>query len=196
MLSQFKERFFYIVLVLIFCVTPVAAQDAGQVLRLSIGYNNLKKSAEKLGSEKRAEVEKLGQLASEATRAGKYGEALKHYYHAIVLLRGAEWTPETALSTALAPVAGGGNPAGMIEIAHLPQLVIHGDEDKIVPVERSHAMVEAAKKLNVEIKYLEIPGGDHDSGALRTFKEVFDWFDSHRRRSKSGQAALTGEKLN
>jgi predicted peptidase len=82
---------------------------------------------------------------------------------------------------ALAPVAGGGNSAGMSKIAHIPQLVVHGDKDKIVPVQRSRLMVEAAKQLNVELKYIEVPQGDHESVALKTFKDVFDWFDSHRR---------------
>ncbi len=88
---------------------------------------------------------------------------------------------------ALAPVAGGGDPMGMSKIAHIPQLVVHGDHDRIVSVERSRLMVEAAKKLKVELKYLEIPGGDHVSVALQTFKEVFDWFDSHRRGNKDAK---------
>lgn len=85
------------------------------------------------------------------------------------------------LFAAIAPIAGGGNPAGMSKIAHIPQLVVHGDDDRTVPVERSRVMVEAARKLGAEVKYLEIPKGDHISVAARTFKDVFDWFDSHRR---------------
>jgi predicted esterase len=83
---------------------------------------------------------------------------------------------------ALAPVAGGGNPAWVGKIAHIPQLVVHGDADKTVPVERSRAMVEAGKKAGAQIKYIEVPGGDHGSVAARTFQEVFDWFDAHRRK--------------
>jgi predicted esterase len=90
---------------------------------------------------------------------------------------------------ALAPVAGGGNPAAMSKIAHIPQLVVHGDNDKTVPVERSRAMVEAAKKLGVEIKYIEIPGGDHITVAARTFKDVYDFFDTHQRKSADAKAA-------
>lgn len=97
---------------------------------------------------------------------------------------------------ALAPIAGGGNPMGMSKIAHIPQLVVHGDNDKTVPVERSRVMVEAAKKQNVELKYIEIPKGDHISVALRTFKDVFDWFDTHRRASKDEKAAAAGSKSN
>jgi len=57
-----------------------------------------------------------------------------------------------------------------------------GDADKTVPVERSRAMVEAGKKAGAQIKYIEIPGGDHITVAERTFREVFDWFDAHRRK--------------
>lgn len=96
---------------------------------------------------------------------------------------------------ALAPVAGGGNPDGMNRIAHIPQLVIHGRQDKIVPVDRSRIMVEAAKKLDVELKVIEIPGGDHDSVALQTFPQVFDFFDAHHRRSPREKALTPGEKL-
>jgi predicted esterase len=92
---------------------------------------------------------------------------------------------------ALAPVAGGGNPLIMSKIAHIPQLVVHGDDDKTVPVERSRVMVAAAKKLGAEVKYIEIAGGDHVSVAQRTFEEVYDWFDSHR---KNVEAKAAGAK--
>ncbi len=90
---------------------------------------------------------------------------------------------------ALAPVAGGGNPAGMSKIAHIPQLVVHGDDDKTVPVERSRVMVDAAKKLSIEVKYLEIAGGDHVSVAARTFIDVYDFFDKHKRKPAAKAAA-------
>jgi len=85
------------------------------------------------------------------------------------------------LFAAIAPVSGGGNPAGMAKIAKIPELVVHGDNDKTVSVEQSRKMVAAAKALEVEIKYVEIAGGDHLSAALRTFTDVFDWFDAHKR---------------
>jgi predicted esterase len=87
------------------------------------------------------------------------------------------------LFAAIAPVAGGGNPAGLGKIAHVPELVVHGDSDKTVSVEQSRRMVAAAKEQGIELKYVEIPGGDHVSVALRTFRDVFDWFDAHRRQA-------------
>jgi predicted esterase len=85
------------------------------------------------------------------------------------------------LFAAIAPVSGGGNPAGMARIAKIPELVVHGDNDKTVSVEQSRKMVTAAKAQGVEIKYIEIAGGDHSSAPSRTFTDVFDWFDAHKR---------------
>jgi len=98
------------------------------------------------------------------------------------------------LFAALAPIAGGGNIAGMAKIAHIPQIVIHGDNDKTVPVERSRVMVEAAKTAKTEIKYVEVPGGSHMSVAAPAFPDIFDWFDSHKRPAASAVSA--GSKAN
>ncbi|HEX8186286.1 MAG TPA: prolyl oligopeptidase family serine peptidase [Blastocatellia bacterium] len=91
---------------------------------------------------------------------------------------------------ALAPVAGGvTNPANMSKIAHIPQIVIHGDKDPTVPVDRSRVMVAMGKKLGVELKFIEVPGGDHGSVVAPTFKDVFEWFDTHRRKAPEAKAA-------
>ena len=74
----------------------------------------------------------------------------------------------------------------------IPQLVVHGDADRTVPVMMSRIMVEAAKKLGAVVKYLEIPGGDHTKVAVMTFKDVYDWFDTHQRQKVKGKAAGTG----
>lgn len=96
---------------------------------------------------------------------------------------------------AIAPVAGGSNtPVGMSKIAHIPEIVIHGDNDHTVPVERSRVMVDMGKKLGMEIKYLEVPGGDHGSVVTPTFKDVFDWFDAHRRKTSEAKAASAAAK--
>jgi predicted esterase len=100
------------------------------------------------------------------------------------------------LFAALAPIAGGAaNPQLMAKIAHVPQLIVHGDNDKTVPVERSRVMVAEGKKLGVEMKYIEVPGGSHIDVVVPTFKDVFDWFDAHRRRPSEAKAAA-GAKSN
>jgi predicted esterase len=96
---------------------------------------------------------------------------------------------------ALAPVSGGANvPANMSKIAHIPQIVVHGDNDPTVPVERSRVMVEMGKKLGAEIKYIEVPGGDHGNVVAPNFPAVFDWFDTHKRKSAAAAAAAGSSK--
>ncbi|HYV06491.1 MAG TPA: prolyl oligopeptidase family serine peptidase, partial [Blastocatellia bacterium] len=95
---------------------------------------------------------------------------------------------------ALAPISGGSTPANMSKIAHIPQIVVHGDKDPTVPVERSRVMVEAGKKLGAEIKYIEVPGGDHGNIVTPNFPAVFDWFDSHKRKIANAAAASSGSK--
>ena len=57
------------------------------------------------------------------------------------------------------------------------------------PVEESRKMVKAGKELGIEIKYIEVPGGDHTSIAVPAFKDIFDWFDAHKRQPAGAKAA-------
>lgn len=99
-MSKAIRRVAFSICLLVACVALAAAQDARQVLQTSVGFNTLKNSTQ-MTAEKRAEVERLQKLAQEANAASKYGEALKHYYHAMSLLRNLEWTPTRALTAAL-----------------------------------------------------------------------------------------------
>lgn len=71
---------------------------------------------------------------------------------------------EPELFAAAVPVAGGGNPSTADEMAKVPFWVFHGDADAVVKVEQSRAMVEALKRARANVKYTEIPGGDHGIG--------------------------------
>ncbi len=86
------------------------------------------------------------------------------------------------LFAALAPIAGGGMPSSLSKIKHVPQIVIHGDKDPTVPVERSRVMVKAAQELGIKIKYIEVPGGNHTDIVVPATKDIFDWFDAHKRQ--------------
>lgn len=98
---------------------------------------------------------------------------------------------------AIAAVSGGVmSPAGLSKIAHVPQLLVHGDADRTVPIERSRQIVETGKKLGAEIKFIEVPGGDHGSVVAPHFKDVFDWFDAHKRKAAEAGAAAAGAKSN
>ncbi|HKP10984.1 MAG TPA: prolyl oligopeptidase family serine peptidase, partial [Blastocatellia bacterium] len=100
MISKATRRLLFSACVVVACAVTVAAQDAGQALRVSVGFNTLKNSTQ-LTPEKRAEVDNLGKMAQAAAAEKRFGDALKHYYHGIALMRGNEWTPSRAMSSAL-----------------------------------------------------------------------------------------------
>ncbi len=80
---------------------------------------------------------------------------------------------------ALAPVSGGGNPAGLEKIKRIPEYVVHGSADTVAPVKNSRDMVDAAKKLGIEIQYKEIPDGDHTGVFVPNVPQIFEWFKTH-----------------
>jgi dipeptidyl aminopeptidase/acylaminoacyl peptidase len=77
---------------------------------------------------------------------------------------------------ALGPIAGGGNPAGLEKIKTIPHYIVHGDNDKTVPVAQSRMMVEAAKKLGTPHVYVEVPNGSHTDIAVPNFAPMLDYF--------------------
>jgi predicted peptidase len=83
------------------------------------------------------------------------------------------------LFAALGPISGGGSAAGMAKIAQIPEYVVHGDDDRTVPVTQSRTMVEAGRKGGGEIMYVEVPGGSHVSVAAPAFAAMLDFFARH-----------------
>jgi len=77
---------------------------------------------------------------------------------------------------ALGPIAGGGDPAGMVKIRHIPQYVVHGAKDQTVPVAQSRAMVEAGRKAGASIVYVEVPGAGHYDAVVGQFGPMLDFF--------------------
>jgi predicted peptidase len=82
---------------------------------------------------------------------------------------------------ALGPISGGGSPAGMIKIRHIPQYVVHGDDDRTVSVTQSRTMVEAGKNAGTEIVYVEVPGGSHVGVAAPAFAGMLDFFAKQKK---------------
>ncbi|HEY6306385.1 MAG TPA: PHB depolymerase family esterase [Candidatus Angelobacter sp.] len=89
---------------------------------------------------------------------------------------------------ALAPISGYGSPATVEKMKAIPEIVVHGDADDVVPVNGSRVMVAEMKKLGVDVKYIEVPGGSHVSVAGSNMAAIFDFFDAHRK----GQGAAAG----
>ena len=82
---------------------------------------------------------------------------------------------------ALGPISGGGNAAGMMKIVHIPEYVVHGDDDRTVAVTQSRAMVEAGKKAGANIVYVEVPGGSHVNVAAPQFGPMLDFLAKQRK---------------
>ena len=50
-------------------------------------------------------------------------------------------------------------------------------------------MVQALQKLGAEVKYIEVPGGNHVNIVAPTLNDVFDFFDAHRKGSRGAAKA-------
>jgi len=86
---------------------------------------------------------------------------------------------------ALAPIAGS-RLSSALETAlksgpKVPLIVVAGVKDALVPVAGCRAVAQKTKELGYDVKYLEYPQGDHISVAITSVKDIFDFFDAHRR---------------
>jgi predicted esterase len=76
------------------------AQDAGLVLRTSVGYNTQRASLP-LTDQQRTEAERLGREAQQAAQSGKFGVAMKDYQQGAAIMRKIDWTPAYELVVSL-----------------------------------------------------------------------------------------------
>ena len=63
------------------------AQDASMVLRTSVTYRTQRNSLQ-LTEEQRRQADQLAREAAQAGQAGKYGDAVRAYYHGLAVMRG------------------------------------------------------------------------------------------------------------
>lgn len=77
---------------------------------------------------------------------------------------------------------------------HIPVHMVTGDADRLVPVKKVRAWVEQMKKLEMDLTYVEIAGGDHVLAITRNAQMiagVFDFFDAKRRKAKRTEVPAT-----
>jgi alpha-L-fucosidase 2 len=81
-----------------------------------------------------------------------------------------------------------GSPITHVKADSPPVMLLHGDDDKIVPYAQSVAMKTALEKANVPVELITIPGGAHgaDFGSARPragwpnyFAAMISWLDRH-----------------
>jgi acetyl esterase/lipase len=69
-----------------------------------------------------------------------------------------------------------------------PTLIIHGDADKLVPIQQAEVMVEALKKAGIPAKLVTKPGAAHGwANMAEDMVLIADWFDEHL-KSKVNEA--------
>jgi dienelactone hydrolase len=88
---------------------------------------------------------------------------------------------------AIGPISGSGQAASLERIARVPEIIVHGDDDRTVNVQGSRTMVAKLKELGTEFKYIEVPGGSHGGVPAPNFGAIFDFFDAHRKAPSSTQ---------
>lgn len=67
------------------------------------------------------------------------------------------------LFAALAPVCGAADVTRIAALSSTPVWLVHGDDDKVVPVERSRAAFHALRSAGADPVYVELPGIGHNS---------------------------------
>jgi len=75
-------------------------QDASMVLRTSVTYRTQRNTLT-LSDEQRQQADRLAREAEQANRDGKYGEAIRSYYHGLAAMRGIPWTPAFEFASSL-----------------------------------------------------------------------------------------------
>ena len=70
-----------------------------------------------------------------------------------------------------------------------PTLIIHGDADKLVPIQQSEIIVDKLKAAGVDAKLVVKPGAGHGWGGIDKDLVAFaDWFDAHLKKPGESKA--------
>jgi acetyl esterase/lipase len=68
-----------------------------------------------------------------------------------------------------------------------PTLIIHGDADKLVPIQQAEAIVAKLKDAGVEAKLVVKPGASHGwPDIAKDIEQFADWFDGHLKKPDRG----------
>ena len=61
-----------------------------------------------------------------------------------------------------------------------PTLIIHGDADKLVPIQQAELIIDKLKQANVPCELVVKPGAAHGwAGMDKDIVTLADWFDKH-----------------
>ena len=75
------------------------------------------------------------------------------------------------------------SPINHVSADDVPTLIIHGDADKLVPIQQAEIIVEKLKGVGVEAKLVVKPGAGHGwPGMDKDLATFADWFDAHLKK--------------
>jgi acetyl esterase/lipase len=66
-----------------------------------------------------------------------------------------------------------------------PTLIVHGDEDKLVPIEQAERMIAKLKEVGVPAELIVKKGGGHDGPTIEfALPKIADWFDKYLKKTE------------
>ncbi len=75
------------------------------------------------------------------------------------------------------------SPVNFANNINIPILLIHGTDDKVVPVQHSREMADELEDYNKDVRYIEIEGANHHLSAqkhrVKTLEEMVAFFNKH-----------------
>ncbi len=69
-----------------------------------------------------------------------------------------------------------------------PFLIMHGDQDRLVPISQSEKLRDALKEAKVEVKYQVVEGAGHGFGGPKEVKAVMEFFDANLKAKAEEEA--------
>ena len=71
-----------------------------------------------------------------------------------------------------------------------PVLIIHGDADKLVPIQQAQSFVKRCEEVGTPAKLVVREGKEHGWPDMAKDMELFaDWFDEHLAKAAAGTKA-------
>jgi acetyl esterase/lipase len=81
------------------------------------------------------------------------------------------------------------SPINHVSADDAPSLIIHGDADKLVPIQQAEIMVEKLKATGIDAKLVVKPGLAHGwPGMDKDLITIADWFDAHLKKPADSKA--------
>jgi dipeptidyl aminopeptidase/acylaminoacyl peptidase len=81
------------------------------------------------------------------------------------------------------------SPVTFVNRAQTPSLILHGEEDGVVPITQSYEFYQALKDLNVTVEFVIYPREGHGIGEkmhqIDLQYRVLNWFDTYLKNGKN-----------